>query len=219
MIPGFVVYKMFCAIKNHFTQDSYDYVKYHGKVNAKVETFLKRKDKFFFEKLGRNISSEEELRDYIIGNLTHGANGLQINPEKIWIGDLTTSISKNRALDFMAKKQALDYFIKKDLTSIQEYIKLKNNNRASSSSHPLLLSLYFDGTILPETIIVLNKVFGGNLFRQWSENQLKNDPIWTKTRKFLEKYERITFGMENGGVIDVQKYKTMYKQIETTNTI
>jgi len=50
MYGGFDVYKTYLAIKNHFTTD-YDYVKYGGKVTAKLETFTKRSDRYFFHKL------------------------------------------------------------------------------------------------------------------------------------------------------------------------
>ena len=41
---GFKAYKLYLAVKNHFTT-SYDYFKYNGKVNAKEDSFLKRRDK------------------------------------------------------------------------------------------------------------------------------------------------------------------------------
>ena len=44
MYGGFDVYKTYLAIKLHFQSDSYDYYKYGGKVNAKLDTFTKRKD-------------------------------------------------------------------------------------------------------------------------------------------------------------------------------
>ena len=49
--PGYNAYKTYVALKNHFKSDSYDYFKYKGKARVKEETFLKRKDKFFFEKI------------------------------------------------------------------------------------------------------------------------------------------------------------------------
>ena len=42
---GFDVYKVYLGVKLHFTTASYDYIKYGGKVNAKLITFTKRKDR------------------------------------------------------------------------------------------------------------------------------------------------------------------------------
>lgn len=218
MIPGFVVYKMFLAIKSHFTLDTYNYVRYNGKTTGSVAAFLKRKDKFFFEKLGRNVSSEEELRDHIVGNLTHGTTGLQIDPAKVWIGDLTTANARNRGLNYMAKKQALDYFVKKDLTTVAEYVKMKAQSGSKKKNDlPLVLSLYYDGSIMPETVILLDKMTNGILFDTWSKlPDLANDPIWEKTKKFLFKYSDMTFlGVE----LDLRKYRAMYKEAMNEDAI
>ena len=40
-------------LKNHFTKEKYDYHKYCGKSRASIQSFYKRKDRFFFEKLSR----------------------------------------------------------------------------------------------------------------------------------------------------------------------
>lgn len=216
MIPGFKVYQAFIAIKNHFTMDSYNYVRYHGKVSAKVESYLKRKDRPFFERLGAKISSEDELRDHIVGNLIHGATGLQIDPAKVWIGSLTTTAARNRALDYMAKKQALDYFVKKDLTTVAEYVRMKEQSGAKSDL-PLLLALYYDGSIMPETIIILDKITGGMLFETWSKSKnLAGDPLWEKTKKFLSKYSDMAF---LGTELDLRKYRNMYKETQNNDTI
>jgi hypothetical protein len=216
MIPGFVTYKTFIAIKNHFVMDSYNYVRYHGKVSAKVESYLKRKDRLFFERLGAKFASEEELRDHIIGNMVHGATGLSIDPAKVWIGDLTTSNARNRALDFMAKKQALDYFVKKDLTTIAEYSRIRNQSGATSDL-PLLLALYYDGSIMPETLIILDKITGGMLFETWSKSsKLAGDPLWEKNKKFLIKYADMAF---LGTELDLRKYRIMYKETQNEDAI
>ena len=36
---------------NYISSDTYDYYKYDGKVNVKLDTFTKRKDRYFFHKL------------------------------------------------------------------------------------------------------------------------------------------------------------------------
>ena len=55
---GFNAYKLYLAVKNHFTTN-YDFFKYNGKVNAKEDSFLKRRDKFFFAKLQRKYNNDQ----------------------------------------------------------------------------------------------------------------------------------------------------------------
>ena len=50
-MTGFEVYKMYLALRMHFTKDHYDYVKYRGKVNASEKAFEQRRDRYFFKKL------------------------------------------------------------------------------------------------------------------------------------------------------------------------
>ena len=46
----FEAYTLFLAIKNHFVKADYDYFKYNGKVSASFNSFLARKDKYYFSK-------------------------------------------------------------------------------------------------------------------------------------------------------------------------
>ena len=56
MYGGFDVFKTYLAVKNHFTTD-YDYNKYGGRVTAKLESFTKRPDRYFFHKLSKKFQN------------------------------------------------------------------------------------------------------------------------------------------------------------------
>ena len=101
----FEVYKTYLALKNHFTKDNYDYHKYCGKVRASLQSFYKRKDRFWFEKLSRQ-KSEKEVIDFFVSNFVSSGD-----PQSLWIGDIIregekTYISWNR------KIQSLTYLFK-----------------------------------------------------------------------------------------------------------
>ena len=49
-VNPFETYKSYLGLKNHFTKDKYDYHKYCGKSRASINSFYRRKDRFFFEK-------------------------------------------------------------------------------------------------------------------------------------------------------------------------
>ena len=66
MYGGFDVFKIYLAIKNHFTTD-YDYIKYGGKVTAKLDSFTKRPDRYFFHKLSKRFNKDDVL-DYFVAN-------------------------------------------------------------------------------------------------------------------------------------------------------
>ena len=57
MYGGFDVFKTYLAVKNHFTTD-YDYIKYDGRVTAKLESFTKNQIGTFFINFLKDIMSE-----------------------------------------------------------------------------------------------------------------------------------------------------------------
>ena len=57
MYGGFDVFKVYLAVKLHFTSN-YNYFDYDGKVNCKLETFTKRNDSYFFHKLSKNYCKD-----------------------------------------------------------------------------------------------------------------------------------------------------------------
>ena len=89
------VYIDYLALKKHFTTEHYDYHKYNGKVNASKDSFEKRKDKFFFEKISRH-------RD------PHGlmlANFLKL--DDIWVKNLTGDEATERYNQWLGKLQSI----------------------------------------------------------------------------------------------------------------
>ena len=75
---GFDVYKTYLAIKLHFTTTAYDYHKYNGKVNASLEQFTRRNDRYFFYKLS-NRYAKDSIVDYFVSNFASN--------NKKWIGN------------------------------------------------------------------------------------------------------------------------------------
>ena len=73
MYGGFDVYKTYLAVKLHFTTDTYDYYKYGGKVNTKLDTFTKRKDRYFFHKLSTRYA-EDNILDFFVSNFLSDQN-------------------------------------------------------------------------------------------------------------------------------------------------
>ena len=69
MMP-FDAYKQYLSLKNHFTKEKYDYHKYCGKSRATVQSFYKRKDRFWFEKLARNKDDKEVIEFFVSNFIT-----------------------------------------------------------------------------------------------------------------------------------------------------
>ena len=100
-LNGYETYQIYQALRLHFTTD-YDAVKYNFKTAVKVDTFEKRRDRYFFEKLSRNYN-REQLIEYFTANLVH-------NPNK-WIGEFEDS----RLNEYISRKEKLTYLVTEDM--------------------------------------------------------------------------------------------------------
>ena len=85
MMP-FDAYKQYLSLKNHFTKEKYDYHKYcgnyHKSCDRTIQSFYKRKDRFWFEKLARNKSDQEVVEFFVSNFITC------TDPSKLWIGEM-----------------------------------------------------------------------------------------------------------------------------------
>jgi len=169
-MTGYEAYKLYLALKSHFNQANYDFFKYKGKVRASVESFEKRRDKYFFEKLGKL----DNPRDYLVANLS-------VNPS-LWIRDILSRDCQRVYSEWLTRQQSLTYLFKEDL----EKIDLQKDLKIIDGDHPTLFKLYLSGSIYLETISILLHLCDG--FEQWS-NLLGEDPVWslesTKLKKIL----------------------------------
>ena len=100
-------YKTYLALKNHFTKDQYDYHKYCGKVKAQLQSFYKRKDRYWFERLSRQKSDTEivDIADLSMYVMT-SEYGASTQLEKINMLDLADIIVLNK----FEKRGALDAY-------------------------------------------------------------------------------------------------------------
>jgi hypothetical protein len=146
-MTGFEAYKEYLAVKNHFSLDSYDYIKYNGRISASEASFLKRKDKFFFTKLGRRFDRQDELRDFLVSNFLHN--------EKIWVGNLLDEKHLEVYKSWQKKQQSLSYVLRSDFSTILSFIDNHNVTFDTlfdmrDNELPLLLQLQQEDTIQVE---------------------------------------------------------------------
>ena len=73
------IYLMYCALKAHFSDRSYDYFKYDGKTRVSRNSFYKRKDRFFFVKLSRKYKEYIDIKNYLIANFVIERRGYVAN--------------------------------------------------------------------------------------------------------------------------------------------
>ncbi len=167
----FEAYKLFMALKMHFTQSSYDYFKYNGKTNANQLSYNKRSDKFQFNKLAKHKDPE----GFLVSNFSAGNSK--------WIGDLFSDTSEKNYTDWMKRNQSLTYNLTREITGIDD---LKDSILvARDGQHPQLLKLYRRGSVSLETLCILNNLL--SFFDYW-DKRITDTVIWPQTRLLCDKY-------------------------------
>jgi hypothetical protein len=188
-------YKQYLALKHHFSSDTYDYHKYCGKIKASVESFNKRKDRLFFEKLSRQ-KQDGEIVDFFVSNFISSTD-----PSSIWIGDIIKN-GNDRYLEWQKRTQSLTYLFEQDLKNVfegknfLEYIKIETNK------HPKLIKEYLSGNLLLETMVILDQMIS---YRKKFDEKL-SDPVWQIISSKIKKYSPFL-------KLDLDKYKNILRKV------
>ena len=190
----FDAYKCYLAMKNHFTKDKYDYLKYSGKVRATHQAFYKRKDRFWFEKFARN-KNDKEIEEFFVSNFIYSSN-----PETMWIGEMIKE-GEDRYTEWKKKVQSLSYIFKEESES------LFMNNKVDdvfdcSKGHPIILKKFLGGSLSIESMVIYDRILGyGKDF-----DKKLNDPVWETVSRRVKKYSPFLN-------IDVFRYKKILKEV------
>ncbi len=192
-LEPFESYQKYLALKNHFTNKKYNYFTYNGKVKANLQSFYKRKDRFWFEKLSRN-KTDEEILNFFVANFASCDD-----PQSLWIGQIIKEGEDNYK-NWMRKTQSLSYIFKEEISifnskNFDEMFSIQGNK------HPLIIKNYLQKKISLETLIILN-----NILEYTKEFDKKlQDPVWEFVSMRIEKYTPFIH-------IDVNKFKQLLKE-------
>ena len=190
----FDAYKCYLSLKNHFTKDKYDYHKYCGKSRATVQSFYKRKDRVWFEKLARN-KNNKEVEEFFISNFITCTD-----PSKLWIGEMIRE-GEVRYTEWKKKTQSLSYVFKEEVENIFGERKV-DEVFSCKKGHPQILKSYLSGKTSIETLVILDKILG---YRQEFDKNLQ-DPVWETVSMRMKKYSPFLH-------IDVFRYKKVLKNV------
>jgi hypothetical protein len=187
-------YRCYLSLKNHFTKDSYDYHKYCGKSRATVQSFYKRKDRFWFERVSRQ-KSDQEVVEFFLSNFVSCTD-----PSKLWIGEIMKE-GDERYVNWKKRNQSLSYVFKEETQKLFENRKLEEVFDCTKG-HPPVLKNFLNGNISLETLVIYDRIF---LFGKKFDKKLQ-DPVWETVSMRMKKYSSFLN-------IDVQRYKSILKEV------
>jgi hypothetical protein len=193
-MTSFDAYKTYLALKNHFSKPKYDYFKYAGKSRASVDSFNKRKDKYWFERISRQ-KNDEELKNFFLSNFV-----ALDNPQAVWIGQLMRE-GEDAYQQWVKRQQSLKYIFTQESNDLLSESNLDEVLDASKQ-HPIILKKFLSGKISIETFTIYDKIF---LFRNNFDKKLL-DPVWEIVSLKIQKYSPFLN-------IDIQDYKKILRNI------
>ena len=183
-MTSYDAYKLYLAIKLHFTTANYDYFKHNAKVNSSFNSFIKRNDRFFFHKLATKYG--ENLQDYYVSNF--------VDRPKTWVGDLVRADGDTIYNKWRKYNESFSYNFRNDCVLVRNVID-GNNIRfddvfsVDSGQHPRLLRLLLSGKVSIQSVIIFDKIL--SFINRW-DKEIKETIIWpeksfkiTKLRPFI----------------------------------
>ena len=168
---GFEVYKIYLAIKLHFTSknQSYDFHKHNGRTTARLETFTKRRDRYFFHKLSKSYN-DNSIVDYFLSNFVSNTN--------LWVGDIIGKSGDDHYKEWSKKLEALFYYYEQDLEyMLEQNIEFDDIFTSKNGQHPPILKMFLSKRINFETFIILDDILS---FSKQLNKNISEKVLWPK---------------------------------------
>lgn len=187
-------YKTYIALKHHFTLDTYDYFRYNKKTRVTLDSFLKRKDKIFFAKLGNR--KDAYLESFLVANFLYQTN--------MWVGELLSDECEDRYKDWKRRQESLSYHFKTEMEFISDLSPEEFNKlfHPMNDNHPEIIQKYMRKEISLETLCILDHI----LKFIHKTDKIIFDPIYIDISKLCKKYQPFL-------KVDIPKLKSVLKQL------
>lgn len=188
---GYGAYVVFVTVRTHFRSPTFDMFK-HRKVKANKQTYEKRPDKWFFDKVAKEYT-DRELADFFISNRLEDKN---------YVTELLEEDAVINFTKYRARRQSLSYMFSQDLNKIFEH-GIYKPFEIVEGEYPYIVTLYLRKVITPETMVILQDFIP--FFEKFDKHLGKNDIIWSKIALKLRRYKPFL-------KYDREKFKAILKE-------
>jgi hypothetical protein len=166
-------FRFYQSMKLHFESDSYDAIKYNYKTSVKPQSFWKRKDKYFFAKVGKKFNDAHEIINY------YAAYFIQ---DKTWIGEMLED--EGIYASYQKRVQSLGYTFENDMSILSELGSF-DQVLDSTDGHPKIITAYLGGDINIESVVILNQLTG---FMNRADKEITETIVWPDVSRKIRKY-------------------------------
>jgi len=179
-VNGFEIYKVYLAIKLHFTSknQSYDFHKHNGRTTARLESFTKRRDRYFFHKLSKSYN-DRTIVDYFVSNFVTNTN--------LWIGDIIGKSGDENYKQWSKKLEALHYYFEQDIDyMLSQDISFDDIFTSKDGQHPPILKMFLSKRINFETFLILDDILS---FTKQLNKDITETVLWPKLYDRMVRYK------------------------------
>ena len=145
-MSGFESYAIYNALLLHYNSDSYNAYKYHFKTRVSAKSFEKRKDRYFFEKLGRKYDSDS-LKKFYTANILKDIK---------WVGSMREEYFK----ELQSRLDSLTYRFKGDIKLLAEAEESFDKLCRCENGNNLIIDYLTSEKINIETVSILDSLVG-----------------------------------------------------------
>lgn len=190
------VYKMYLALKLHFTTEKYDVIEQRGRVRASKTAFAKRKDLYSIKKVSKTYT-DEEVANFLVANFVSGDR---------W-GGVFDSEAGDRYLDWKRRVESLTYIFSNDIDNLKEELSEKQLEfedafKITNGQHPYILKAFLRRTITLETLVILEKL---RPFVEEFDAKVDDKILWPDVSRLIKKYKPFL-------KFDKEKYNGIYRR-------
>lgn len=142
------VYRIYVAIKLHFTSD-YDALKYNFRVSASDESFFRRRDRYFFEKIAKRYPARNDVIYFFLA---------QFLAEVDWVGDMANDDGYDRYLELVGRLSRVDYVFADDMRKLfRGASNFDDLFLGSENAYPKIVEMLSSQVISDESFCLANR--------------------------------------------------------------
>ena len=193
IMEPFEAFRYYQSLKLHFEQESYDAPKYNYKTSVKPQSFWKRKDKYFFAKVGRMFDTPPELINYYAAHFVADNN---------WVGDMLGNEQVYR--DWQKRTESLGYNFQQDLDKVN--VDTFDQLFEIGNQYPKVVESYLSGDIHIESAVILNKLTN---FMSRADKKVSDPILWPDVSRKIRKYSLLMN-------VDTEKMKKIVFKVFTS---
>jgi hypothetical protein len=169
-------YRIYLALRLHFTKENYNICKTKGRVRASLDSLEKKpKIKYQLQKFCRKYPIEEDYINFLVANFIEGDK---------W-GGMYNNDAHDIYVKWLKTHDSLSYTYSQDIQNLSFEVSDLNDLWNCAEGHPIILKRYLGKHINLETLVILNKLYK---FTETLDEQLFLDPIWGSVSTIVFKY-------------------------------